>query len=197
MPGYKASNAIFLSVLVGLTNAVTISAEATQIEPEAYAKYTEYNRLNHITIKPLRFCPGWRNALRHKHDERCELDDYRVILKVDGSGKANLNPLEPYSFAWSMFDFKSISAAYAKDWLGGKINIDGTTTCDLVSEDYNKEADIYHLDLKYVEGKLSQYRLRGIGISDPDWISVLKTPAPPSKTESAPDPFGEATSENP
>lgn len=197
MPGYKASHAIFLSVLVGLTNALSITAEATQFEPEALAKYTEHNRLNHITITPLRFCPGWRKSLKAKHDQGCELNGFRTILKVDGAGKALLNPQEPFSFAWSMFDFKSISAANAKDLFGGKINIDGTTTCDLVSEDCNKEANIYHLDLKYTEGKLSEYRLRGIGITNPDWISVLKTPAPPTKTESAPDAFGETTSETP
>ncbi len=35
-----------------------------------------------------------------------------------------------------------------------------------------REKSIYQIDLKCVAGKLSSYRLRGLHISDPEWISV-------------------------
>jgi hypothetical protein len=36
----------------------------------------------------------------------------------------------------------------------------------------NPETNVFHVDMKFVKGMLDSYRVRGIGISVPQWTSV-------------------------
>jgi hypothetical protein len=45
------------------------------------------------------------------------------------------------------------------------------STFDLIA-DCRPEMDVYHMDTKFENGILTSYRLRGIGITNPTWVSV-------------------------
>jgi hypothetical protein len=44
-------------------------------------------------------------------------------------------------------------------------------TFDLIA-DSRPEMDVYHLDAKFKNGFFSSYRLRGIGIRQPEWVDI-------------------------
>jgi hypothetical protein len=109
--------------------------------------------------------PGWFKPI-------CNLAYYkgctRLVVKITADGHAVLNPKDEKG-GWSSatVDLNGLSLENAELLWGQPRGM----TFDLLSY-WRPERDVYHLDTKFVHGKLSDYRLRGIEITKPEWIHI-------------------------
>lgn len=144
---------------------------ATQLEPAFADEYQNWKLARGLTIKSLYFSPNWPlYARQSKH----ALRRGRVMLQLDKQGKATINPkIEKYSWMWhDAIDPAKISRTFASMALAARGNRDQTMTCDLLP-DSGYEVDVYHLDLRFDGDAVSAYRIRGVDISNPQWVDVL------------------------
>jgi hypothetical protein len=179
---------VFGIVLLAITAiAAADSSKATQYSPEVTAKAAEFNRINQIDLKTLHFVNGWSKVL-YTSQER-PIDNGRcLILRTIGKSEFVLNQKpELLGDAHYIINLEKVSEKIAREIWGGRPNEDGGITCDLITEFGSHEMDIFHLDMKFADDQLSSYRLRGIGIQKPQWISPSRetpgkftTPEPPN-----------------
>lgn len=146
-------------------------ALATQIEPTFVDEFQNWKLARGLTIRSLYFSPNWPlYARQSKH----ALQRGRIMLQLDKQGKATVNPkIEKYSWMWhDAIDPAKITRTFASMALAARGNRDQTMTCDLLP-DSGYEVDVYHLDLRLDGDAVSAYRIRGVDISDPQWVGVL------------------------
>lgn len=112
--------------------------------------------------------PGWFKP-------RCDVKSYkgssRLVVKLMPDGSAILNPKgEKLGWSSDTIDLKGLSQENA-EMLWGKPR---GMTFDLLANPRlrSSDTDIYHMDTKFADGKLTSYRLRGIDIAKPEWIAV-------------------------
>ncbi len=167
----KSSKFMFVIILVvtGLTNsAITNPGTAQTYEPRYAMEVARKNRINHISLTSLHFCPRWSELLIDRSQR-----GQRLVLKKTSDDQAILNPAnEPLGGSLNTIDLKEVNETTAKTLWGGRSNTEGGITCDLLTEVGTPEMDIFHLDMKFANDKLSSYRLRGSGIIKPTWISL-------------------------
>jgi hypothetical protein len=166
---------VFGIALLSITAIASIdSSSANQYPPEVAAKTAEFNRINHIDLKTLHFVNGWSKVLYTSQEH--PVDNGRcLVLKTIGQSDIVLNPKpERPSDSLYIINLEKINEKAAREIWGGRPNEDGGITCDLITELGNREMDIFHLDMKFVDDRLSSYRLRGIGIQKPQWVSLSR-----------------------
>jgi hypothetical protein len=117
-------------------------------------------------IFDLYMFPGWFKP-------RCDLKSYqgntRIVVKLTSDGRAILNPKnEPDGASSNTIELRGLSLENATMLWGAPKR---ESTFDLISET-SAEKNVFHLDTKFVDGKLSSYRLRGIGICKPEWTQT-------------------------
>lgn len=183
MKSSKRSLAFGIALLAITAIAAVDSSRATQYPPEVTAKAAEFNRINQIDLKTLHFVNGWSKVLYTSEDR--PVDNGRcLVLKTIGKSEFVLNQKPALlGDAFYIINLEKVSEKIARETWGGRPNEDGGITCDLITEFGSHEMDIFHLDMKFTDDKLSSYRLRGIGIQKPQWISlnreVLRKPINP------------------
>ena len=128
------------------------------LEPRYAGMETERNpRSEQIELNGIEY----QKKIRQKVDEGS-----RLILHITADGRAILNP-KTGSTKSCLVDLKTLTRDKAK-MLWGEPH---AMTYDLISFSRN-EMDVYHLDLCFANGKLNQYKVRGIGISKPEYQYV-------------------------
>lgn len=151
----------FLLLLAFINTALPL--QATQIEPTVNSESSIRTDLFELTMFPGWFQP-MKQITRYKGNSR-------VVVKLLPDGSAILNPPDE-GFGWSSnnVDIKSLSEQDACDIWGEKRG----ETFDLLANPRPKsnDFDVFHLDTKFENNRLNSYRLRGIGISNPEWKKV-------------------------
>lgn len=112
--------------------------------------------------------PGWFKPI-------CDVKSYkgssRLVVKLTPDGRAVLNPKgEELGWSSDTIELKGLTFENAK-MLWGTPN---GPTFDLLAgpRARSNDRDVYHLDTKFTDGLLTSYRLRGIDICKPEWVSV-------------------------
>lgn len=136
---------------------------------EARKKYTDSNRKQNIKMVVLYFQKG------------SDLPNYptahgRIVLKRLGDNKTILNPSnEPLGWSRGTVEILKIVKRTAIEEFEGIENNDGSVSCKLLTDYRNPKSVTYFLDLKFVDDKVSFYRLRGPGITEPVWVTEEQT----------------------
>jgi hypothetical protein len=112
--------------------------------------------------------PGWFKPI-------CDVKEYRgcsrLVVKLLPDGSALLNPKDEHD-GWSAntIELKGLTPENARLIWGEPRGI----TFDLMAgpRAQSSDRDVFHLDTKFLAGKLAEYRLRGIDITRPDWKKV-------------------------
>ena len=163
------------SVFFGLLTASLTSQaqQTTDYSQETLLKFAEKNRLNHVVLISLHFCPNWYESLYTSQFNQIDSNTRIVAKKTDGV-QVILNPKgEGVGWSTNNLDLTKIDELTAKRNWGAKGNKDGTYTCDLITSLGSPEKEIYHLDLKFTDKNLSSYRLRGTGIlGSSNWVKL-------------------------
>lgn len=143
------------------------SSLATQIEPPPEGKARPVQQ----DLFELHMFPGWFQPLQPLRDETQHKGSSRLLVKLH-DGSAIINPPEEelaWSSSGSFLPLAELTWEDAKKLWGEPRG----TTFDLLC-DSRAEKDVYHLDTKFAKERLASYRLRGIGIVKPEWVSVSK-----------------------
>lgn len=142
---------------------LVLPSQATQIEPTINSESSIRTDLFELTMFPGWFQP-MKQITRYKGNSR-------LVVKLLPDGSANLNPPDE-GFGWSSnnIDIKSLSEREAQNLWGERRG----ETFDLLANPrmQSNDYDVYHLDTKFTNDRLSSYRLRGIGINKPAWKTV-------------------------
>jgi hypothetical protein len=113
----------------------------------------------------LRF-PGWYKPADNLTAYKGQT---RLLIQLTKDGKAIVNPHE--KSPCQAIDLRDLSMENAVMLWGQPRDSDkGVKTFDLLSQS-RVEGDVYHFDIKFKNGKLESYRLRGIGILVPVWAT--------------------------
>ncbi len=162
-------------LLVGFATAAVASENekmlATQGTNSGSACYEAVKINEHrADIVVLYKFPGW---FKPAGEQKNFKGSNRLVLKLSGDGKAELNPKNEGAFSSQVVDLHSLTLQDA-EMLWGKARKmpNGITTFDLLSTPEGFERDIYHLDTKFTDTKLDSYQIRGIRITVPEWRSV-------------------------
>lgn len=114
--------------------------------------------------------PGW---YKPSGGYRSFKGNTRLVLKIFGDGKAEINPCNEGPYSTQTIDLLSLTLEDAeKLWGKPRAMLDDVKTFDLISTTSEPERDIYHLDLKFKDLKLNAYRIRGIRITTPEWHNI-------------------------
>jgi hypothetical protein len=133
---------------------------ASQYEPVIDAK-------PRLDIVALYMFPGWFKPM-------CDQQSYRgcsrLVLKLAKDGKAILNPKdEGFGLSSGNIELKGLALSDAQRvWGKGRTSGAYQITFDVLTE-RQPERDIYRLDVRFEDKVLSSYRVRGLGISLPEW----------------------------
>jgi hypothetical protein len=135
-------------------------------------EWAKKNQENHVAFISLHFCPKWYEALYLGNQYKLMSRSTRLMLKLNGDGSAIVNPKnESFGASQDNIDLQKVDDQTAKSLWGGHPDLNGVMTCDLVTEFGSSEMDIYHLDLKFANGQITSYRIRGNGILKPMWAN--------------------------
>jgi hypothetical protein len=150
-----------LTLLGIVFSCTTYPSFGTQFEPYPEGKL----RIVRDDLFELHIFPGWFKPLC---DQKQYKGSSRLVVQLMSDGSAILNPSGELGFPPNAIDLNGLSLENAKIVWGEPRGM----TFDLICMTRGPEMDVYHLDTKFVDGKLNSYRLRGIGISKPAWISL-------------------------
>jgi hypothetical protein len=173
--GLKYSLCVAAACFITLTADGNVSGRSYDVQ--RLLEVDRQNRANHITFMSLHFCPHWSEYLYGEKEYKPINRPIRIMLKLDGEGNATVNPKnEPLGTSLDNLDLSKVTEKAAQENWYGRNKPDGIITFDLIPESGMTEMDVYHLDAKFENGKtMSSYRLRGIGIRNPRWVSLVDT----------------------
>lgn len=121
----------------------------------------------------------------HALTEKIKASGETAFLRVV-EGKATINPREndfPYAYNLQDISLKELELVWGVARGCGQSGNLIERTFDLIAIN-GPEKDIFHIDAKFASDKLTAYRVRGIGISNPVWIEMGESPkalSPPSR----------------
>jgi hypothetical protein len=91
------------------------------------------------------------------------------LLEVKIDTKNGTAKLYPNGVKSGLIDLRKLRPRELESgWGFGQKTKDGESF-NLIVDSQTSEIDLFHLDTKIVDGKLTAFRLRGIGISNPQW----------------------------
>ncbi len=132
------------------------------------APCSEQEGINPAVIDPCSYDDGRPGPKTYMLVKSSTDKDLAAILKIDNVGVASLNPTDYAYPAVPKLEALTIEEA-TKLW-GTPTKSFNYQTFDLVTT--NGKHSTYHLDVEFTATWIAAYRVRGIGITNPKWITV-------------------------